>query len=265
MSASNALVLRESRQPALAPVAAVESILRRRGLDPAKAGLTEDRPDHIGDYQRAVNAQSWVNSLRLAGHHDYARFSLDRLHDDQFPDHIRTYVDALVRIRAHNRDQQRLPEAEQDIQRPKVQHLILHGPTGSKKTAAAAGAGAYAVQCGLMPRFVSHSKFLHWLRPDSAPPGLTPVQIMERYERCDLLVLDDLCEEMDGYATNHVRTLTTNLITARLNSGRGTIFTTNLNFDQVEMVLGERLASRIGGGAVPLKFKADDARKPQKW
>ncbi|MFC8537961.1 ATP-binding protein [Streptomyces sp. NPDC057249] len=241
------------------------SILRRRGLDPGKAPLTEDRPDSTDAYQREVYRQAWVNSLRVSGHNDYARFTLAKLHEDQFPDHVRTYVDKIVEVRQLNREQEKLPLDKRDIVRPTVQHLILHGSTGSKKTAAAAAAGAYAVERGLMARFVSHSKYLHWLRPDSAPAGLTHTQIVERYERCDVLVLDDLCQEMDEYATNHVRTLTSNLITARSSSGRGTIFTTNLNFDQVEEVLGERLASRIGGRALPLKLIGDDARKPQRW
>ncbi|PRH80568.1 hypothetical protein C6N75_03425 [Streptomyces solincola] len=257
----------EARQVVRAdgPIAAVASILRRRGMDPGKAALTEDRPDSTDEYQREVYRQAWVNSLRLSGHDDYARFTLAKLHADQFPDHVRTYVDKCVEARARNREQDKLPEDEREIVRPTIQHLILHGSTGTRKTATAAAAGAYAVERGLMTRFVSHSKYLGWLRPDSAPAGLTRTQILERYERCDVLILDDLCEEMDEYATNHVRTLTNNLITARANKGRGTIFTTNLNFDQVEVVLGERLASRIGGRALPLKLVGDDARKPQRW
>ncbi|MGA5411546.1 ATP-binding protein [Streptomyces lavendulocolor] len=248
-----------------AAITAVADILKRRGMEPGKTALTEDRPDGTDEYQQEVYRQAWVNSLRLSGHDDYARFTLAKLREDQFPDHVRAYVDKLVEARAHNRDQEKLPEDQREIVRPTIQHLILHGSTGTRKTATAAAAGAYAVERGLMARFVSHSKYLGWLRPDSAPAGLTRTQILERYERCDLLVLDDLCEEMDEYATNHVRTLTNNLITARANKGRGTIFTTNLNFDQVEVVLGERLASRIGGRALPLKLVGDDARKPQRW
>lgn len=257
----------EARQVVRAdgPIAAVASILRRRGMDPGKATLTEGRPDSTDEYQREVYRQAWVNSLRMSGHDDYARFTLAKLHADQFPDHVRTYVDKCVEARALNREQEKLPESEREIVRPTIQHLILHGSTGTRKTATAAAAGAYAVARGLMTRFVSHSKYLGWLRPDSAPAGLTRTQILERYERCDVLILDDLCEEMDEYATNHVRTLTNNLITARANKGRGTIFTTNLNFDQVEVVLGERLASRIGGRALPLKLVGDDSRKPQRW
>ncbi|MGW0763454.1 ATP-binding protein [Streptomyces sp. NPDC002814] len=258
----------ESRQVVRAdgPIAAVANILRRRGMDPSKAAFTEDRPDSTDEYQREVFQQAWVNSLRLSGHEDYARYTLDRLDEKhQFPEHLRRYVEQIVAARQQNREQMALPEGERHIVRPNIQHLILHGTVGSGKTVAAAAAGAYAVSCGVMARFVSHSMYLSWLRPDSAPAGLTQTQVRERYERCDLLILDDLCNEMDEYATNHVRTHTSNLITARLNSGKATLFTTNLNFGQVASVLGDRLASRVGGRATVAKMVGDDRRKPQVW
>ncbi|MEU0857432.1 ATP-binding protein [Streptomyces griseofuscus] len=256
-----------AREPVRAsgPVAAIADILRRRGLDPARAAHTEDRPDSTSEYQREVNRLAWANSLNLSGHGDYARYNIAVLDEAQYPQHMRKYVDQLAAARTHNRAQLGLPEEERRIVRPNIQHLIAHGTVGSGKTVAAAAAGAYAVECGLMARFVSHSMYLAWLRPDSAPAGLTPTQVRERYERCDLLILDDLCNEMDEYATNHVRTHTSNLITARLNSGRATLFTTNISFDQVAAVLGDRLASRVGNRATVLRMVGDDRRKPQRW
>ncbi|WP_030372357.1 ATP-binding protein [Streptomyces rimosus] len=247
------------------PVAAVAEMLRRRGLDPARADHPEDRSDSTDEYQRDVFRQAWVNSLALSGHGDYARYRLPALDGEQFPDHLRRYVEELAKTRQHNRDQLKVPEAQRNIARPSIQHLIAHGSVGSGKTVAAAAAGAFAVECGLMARFVSHSMYLSWLQPNNAPAGLTPVSVRERYERCDLLILDDLCNEMDEYATNHVRTHTSNLITARLNSGRATLFTTNLSFDQVAAVLGDRLASRVGQRAVVLRMVGNDRRKPQMW
>ncbi|MEU5181168.1 ATP-binding protein [Streptomyces longwoodensis] len=247
------------------PIGAVAKILRSRGIDPTNAFQTEDRPDDTAEYQHEVYQQAWVNSLRLSGHDDYARFTLDSLDAEQCPQVMRSFVGQLAAARRHNREQEKLPVEQRSILRPKVRHLIAHGTTGSGKTVAAAAAGAFAVQCGLMARFVSHSKYLDWLRPDRAPSGLTQTQVVERYERCDLLILDDLCNELNEYATNHVRTHTSNLITARLNSGRATLFTTNLSFAQVTEVLGDRLASRIGGQAMPVEMVGNDRRKPITW
>ncbi|WP_167455554.1 ATP-binding protein [Streptomyces tirandamycinicus] len=257
----------ESREPvpAASPVAAVREILLRRGLDPSKAALTEDRPDSTEDYQRQVYRQAWVNSLALSGHAEYARYTLDSLDEAQFPQHLREYVGQLSAARRHNREQAKLDPEDRRILRPNILNLIAAGGVGAGKTVAAAAAGAFAVECGLMARFVSHSMYLSWLQPDNAPAGLTKVQVRERYERCDLLIVDDLCNEMDQYATNHVRTNTSDLITSRINSGRATLFTTNLNFDQVAEVLGERLASRVGNRATVLKMMGDDRRKPQRW
>ncbi|WP_185902527.1 ATP-binding protein [Streptomyces sp. WAC05292] len=256
-----------SREPMLAagPIDKIAAILRQRGLDPAKAAMTQDRPDNTEAYQQQVFREAWVNSLRLSGHADYARYTLDSLDEHQYPEHLRKFVGQLAATRRHNREQAKLPAEDRHELRPNIRHLIAAGGVGAGKTVAAAAAGAFAVECGLMARFVSHSMYLAWLRPDSAPAGLTVTQVRERYERCDLLIVDDLCNEMDEYATNHVRTHTSNLITARINSGRATLFTTNLNFGQVEAVLGERLASRVGNRATVLRMVGDDRRKPQRW
>ncbi|MGW0562970.1 ATP-binding protein [Streptomyces sp. NPDC003016] len=212
-----------------------------------------------------MNQQAWLNSLALSGHPDYSRYTLDSLDKAQYPEHFRKYIGHLAAARRHNREQRRVPAEERHILRPNILNLIAAGNVGSGKTVAAAAAGAFAVECGMMARFVSHSKYLAWLQPDNAPPGLTKVQVRERYERCDLLVVDDLCNEMDAYATTHVRSHTSDLITTRINSGRATIFTTNLNFEQVAIVLGERLASRIGNRASVLRMTGEDRRKPQTW
>ncbi|MFF0754425.1 ATP-binding protein [Streptomyces sp. NPDC004267] len=257
----------DSRMPVLAggAMSAVASILQRRGLDPSKAMHTEDRPDSTSEYQRDVYRQAWVNSLRLSGHADYARYNLGKLDNAQDPKALRIFVDAIAEARAFDRQEAKKPEGEREKARLNVQHMMAFGTVGAGKTVAAAAAGAYAVERGLMARFVSHALFLHWLRPDCAPAGLTATQVRERYERCDLLILDDLCQEMDEYATNHVRTHTSNLITARLNSQKATLFTTNLSSDQVAHVLGDRLASRIGNNAQVLEMVGSDRRKPTTW
>ncbi len=243
----------------------VTSILRSRGVDPAKASMTEDRPDSTAEYQDMVNRQAWANSLALSGHSEYSRFHLSSLDGEQFPDHIKAYVGPLAAARRHNREQMALAVKDRRMMRPHILNLVMAGGVGAGKTVAAAAAGALAVECGMMARFVSHSMYLSWLRPDGAPSGLTAVQVRERYERCDLLVIDDLCNEMDGYATNHVRTHTSDLITSRINSNRPTVFTTNLAFDQVAVVLGPRLASRVGSRATVLRMVGDDRRRPQTW
>ncbi|MFE1270617.1 ATP-binding protein [Streptomyces sp. NPDC058758] len=246
-------------------VASVMRILQSRGVDPAAAQRFEDRPDSTDTYQLQVNRRAWLNSLTLSGHADYKRYSLDRLEEEQHPERLRKFVDSLVIVRRHNRAQMRLPEHQRQFKRAPRLNAIMSGNIGAGKTVAAAAAGAYGVEEGLMVRFVGHSRYLSWLRPNSAPSGLTPLQVREYYERCDLLIFDDLCNELDEYATTFVRTETAELLNARLHSGRATLFTTNLSFNQVAEVLGERFASRMGSKAAHFEMVGEDRRQPIRW
>ncbi|MFF4188121.1 ATP-binding protein [Streptomyces sp. NPDC001691] len=255
--------------PAVAPVngavANVMRILRARGMSVPPAGEFEDRPDSTDEYQAQVNRTAWANSLALSSHDDYNRFRLDRLEPEQEPERLRAFVDALVTVRRHNRAQLRLPAPERSLKTVARLNAVLSGNVGTGKTAAAIAAGSYAVDSGIMVRFLSHSRYLAWLRPNSAPAGMTTLRLKELHERCDLLIVDDLCNELDGYASTFVRTETADLLNARLHSGRATLFTTNLNSAQVGEVLGERFASRIGSQAAHFKMVGGDRRRPLTW
>lgn len=245
--------------------AKVLAILQRRGMNPGQAAFTEDRPDDTVEYQAEVYRQAWENSLRRAEHHDYLRYRLDDL-EKRERNFLQVYVDQHVQVRALQREQSKLPPHERKQHaRPNVLNAILAGSVGAGKTVAAVAAASYAVERGLMARFVPHTVYLSWLRPDGAPSGMTPLKVLEFYERCDLLVLDDLAHEMDAYATNFVRTRTSELITARVNSNRPTLFTTNLTSKQITDVLGDALFSRIGMRAEVLEMTGVDRRKPKSW
>jgi DNA replication protein DnaC len=240
------------------------AILQRRGLDPTAARFTEDRPDDTDEYQTQVYRQAWENSLRRSEHHDYLRYQLANLEEGE-REFLRKYVDQHVAVRKMQRQQNKLPPEERQHLRPNILNVILAGSVGAGKTVAAAAAARYAVDNGLMARFVPHTLYLDWLRPDRAPSGMTALSVVEFYERCDLLVLDDLGHEMEQYATNHVRTKTSELITARINSNRPTLFTTNLTSEQITEVLGDALFSRIGMRAEVWEMTGVDRRQPKQW
>jgi DNA replication protein DnaC len=244
--------------------ARILDILRQRGVDPARAAFTEDRPDGTAEYQAQVYRQAWENSLHRAGHSDYLRYRLKDLGEEE-RNFLKTYIDQHVQAREMQRAQSKLPPEKRQHVRPRVLNAILAGSVGAGKTVAAVAAAEYATERGLMARFVSHTKYLSWLRPDGAPSGMTPLQVVEFHERCDVLVLDDTAHEMEAYATNFVRTKTSELITARANSNRPTIFTTNLTSDQIREVLGDAVFSRIGLRAQVWEMTGDDRRAPQEW
>ncbi|MFD0052062.1 hypothetical protein ACFVHQ_22800, partial [Actinomycetes bacterium NPDC127524] len=85
-----------------------------------------------------------------------------------------------------------------------------------------------AAERGLWTLFVKHATYLTWRRPDSAPHNMKAWEVRKKFVECDLLVLDELCGEMDMTATEFARKETTDLIDARIAAGRPTAYTTNL-------------------------------------
>jgi DNA replication protein DnaC len=132
--------------------------------------------------------------------------------------------------------------------------------------------GNEAAEQGLVVRFVKHATYLTWRRPDSAPHNLTAHQVREWFVTCDLLILDELCGEMDMTATEFARKETIDLIDSRLAAGRATAFSTNLRSRRSEEhpglgvvdILGERLLSRLEASAHLVKIHGPDRRKPAK-
>jgi DNA replication protein DnaC len=71
-----------------------------------------------------------------------------------------------------------------------------------------------------------------------------PKQIIERFIKYGVLVLDDLGAEK---TTEHVQTVLYMIINGRLEQARPTIITTNSTIAQIEPSHGERIASRLNG------------------
>jgi DNA replication protein DnaC len=89
--------------------------------------------------------------------------------------------------------------------------------------------------------------------------------VLEFHDSVPLLILDDLCFEMDSYATDHVRTWTGKLLDGRRARGLATLVGTNLSSAAVTEILGARIYSRLAGTALPLEFKHRDRREPISW
>lgn len=73
----------------------------------------------------------------------------------------------------------------------------------------------------------------------------------------DLLILDDLGTEFETKFSNSV---IYNIINTRLNSGKPTIISTNLDFGGIKQRYDERIVSRIVAVYVCLEFKGEDIR-----
>ncbi|MER8103309.1 ATP-binding protein [Kitasatospora sp. NPDC094016] len=246
-----ALAIREAR----ALMARGTAEQRARGAVPAQDGAVWEQPD---EYRQGIYATAWFKSLDRARHRAYLRHHVT-VPPDGLPDgHVLLDADQHPEVLAYW--VQRLA-AGLDTK----QHLVAFGNVGSGKTAALIALGSLAVSAGVMTRYVRHGDYVRWLRPDGAPPGLTQLQVREFHDRAGLLILDELCGEMDGQATEAVRQATGDLLSARIASGLPTAIGTNLHSAQIAKILGDRIVSRLGESATALQFVRPDRRQPVRW
>ena len=79
----------------------------------------------------------------------------------------------------------------------------------------------------------------------------------EKYNACDLLIVDDLGTEMGG---QFVTAALYSLINDRILSGKATIISTNLTVDELSKRYNPQIASRLRGNYTRVAFLGDDIR-----
>lgn len=79
----------------------------------------------------------------------------------------------------------------------------------------------------------------------------------EKYEICDLLIIDDLGTE---FQSNFSISTLYYLLNLRLNCGRPTIVSTNFTPNDLRSHYDDRIASRLMGNFQPLVFRGEDVR-----
>ena len=84
---------------------------------------------------------------------------------------------------------------------------------------------------------------------------------VDRYLRCDLLIIDDLGTEM---TTSFVQSAVYQIVNTRLMTGKKTVISTNLSPDEIGRRYGAAVRSRIEGEYRVLPFFGDDIRKRRK-
>lgn len=241
----------------------IVSVLERNGADMSVLGVPPQPAPEDGLWEDVAVPQArarrnmWRNSIDDAAHGDYLGFRFENLDENQMPNTLQKWLDSLV-------------TAKKLDARPAVLNMIMPGNIGSGKTAAAIALGNEAAERGLWTLFIKHATYLTWRRPDSAPHNMKAWEVRKRFVECDLLILDELCGEMDTTGTEFARRETIDLIDARISAGRPTAYTTNLrsrrqpgsNAMGVVDILGERLLSRLESSAHLVKVVGPDRRKP---
>ncbi|MFE1206344.1 ATP-binding protein [Streptomyces sp. NPDC058762] len=240
-------------------------VLEKNGADISQLGVppqpepTDGLWEDVSVPQARARRNMWRNSIVDAAHDEYLAFRFDHLDENQKPNTLRNWLGSLI-------------EAKKLDARPGTLNMIIPGRIGSGKTAAACTVGNEAAERGLWTLFVKHATYLTWRRPDSAPHNMKAWEVRKKFVECDLLILDELCGEMDVTATEFARRETIDLIDARISAGRPTVYTTNLRSRRkpgspalgVVDILGERLLSRLESSAHLMRVEGPDRRKPAK-
>lgn len=131
-------------------------------------------------------------------------------------------------------------------------NLVLTGPVGAGKTYAACAACRSKVEAGNTLEFWPVVRLLDHLRP-GRDEGDPYNQVVES----DLLILDDLgAERASEWTAERLYAI----VNDRWLTERTTIATTNLNPPQLISAVGERLASRLLGGATTARISGHDRR-----
>lgn len=110
-----------------------------------------------------------------------------------------------------------------------------------------------------LTKFVNVPDFLDDLRRgmDNEEMGLKSLELMEALKRVPLVIMDDFgAEKMSEWARERLLTV----ISERYDNERSTIFTSNINLKEVEVLHGLRIKSRIEGMTTPIEFKGKDWR-----
>lgn len=138
-------------------------------------------------------------------------------------------------------------------------NLFLYGGTGLGKTffsgciaKAVAGKGFWTVYVPAGELFGQYEA-VKFGRDDSGEAQ----RAVERYQRCDLLVLDDLGSEM---VTPFVQSALYQLLNERMNRRAHTVISSNLTMDDVRLRYTPQVASRLEGEYHALPFFGRDIR-----
>lgn len=139
-------------------------------------------------------------------------------------------------------------------------NIILFGGTGLGKTHLSVAVtksvidkGYDAVYTGAIG-MISDFENIRFGNSDATASGNST----ERYFNCDFLVIDDLgTEVVNQYTTGCVY----EIINRRINTGRPTLISCNLNQRELGSRYTDRIASRIFGEYLPLVFSGTDVRR----
>jgi chromosomal replication initiation ATPase DnaA len=129
-----------------------------------------------------------------------------------------------------------------------LKNIVIQGVTGSGKTRIACSILRELITSGRSDGkhywFMSAYRFIYEMLDTMGRDGGRKLDIVDRYAKYDLLVIDDLgFDDESKWATGQFYAL----IDMRVNEGLPTIITTNVKPEDLARDLGARIASRLAG------------------
>lgn len=137
-------------------------------------------------------------------------------------------------------------------------NLMLMGATGLGKTHLSTAIAREVIIKGFSVLYDSAQNIIGAYEHDRFHSGRgEDKKEAEKYEVCDLLIIDDLGTE---FQSNFSLSTLYYLLNLRLNCGRPTIVSTNFTAQDLRTQYDDRIASRLMGNYQPLIFRGDDVR-----
>ena len=138
-------------------------------------------------------------------------------------------------------------------------NLLLIGTTGTGKTHISTAIAKAIISQGFDVLYDSVQNIVNDFERDKFKSGYNSAeQVSEKYNECDLLIIDDLGAE---FVTQFSVSALYNLINTRQNKGLSTIISTNLSASELAGKYEGRIYSRIiGADYTVLRFEGDDRR-----
>ena len=136
-------------------------------------------------------------------------------------------------------------------------NLLFSGDTGLGKTFLSACIARHVADSGFSVVYESAGHLFSKMERAKFGNDEQARREVQRYDECDLLIVDDLGTEMGGQFTTSALY---SLINDRLLSGKPMIISTNLNTEDIEKRYSPQIASRLRGSFRRVAFLGDDIR-----
>ncbi len=138
------------------------------------------------------------------------------------------------------------------------QNLMFIGSTGLGKTHLSTAIAGKVIELGFDVCYdTAANLFLSFENERFGKQNSKYATPTDRYFECDLLIVDDLGTEV---TTQFTVSALYNLINTRFMNGRPVLLNTNLSLEEMQKKYGERIASRLFGESIVLRFVGKDVR-----